>query len=174
MFIKLFSSSLSMALLLLIGSACDGMAAERGKTQVHVSRTYNYNWQSEILVKHPNAAHFNWTPMTVTRARVESGVKSGLSMPRYRNSKPKVVAWNSLHRPVASSSNVSAAVSGRVGSSSETFGTNAALSYDNVSAKMQQSVSVPVPVPVPTSAAPHTVAEMRRVEGRVLRYSNSY
>ncbi len=157
-----------MAFLLLVGTACDGMAAERDRAQVHVSRTYNYNWQSEILAKHPNAAHFNWTPMTVTRARTESGRKSGPSLPRYRNSKPKIVAWNSLLRPAASSSTVSTAVAGRVGNNSETLGTNAALSYDNVSAQLRQSVTAPV------TAAPHTVAEVRRVEGRVLRYSNSY
>lgn len=165
---KLFSNSFSLALLLLVGTACDGMAAERGSAQVHVSRTYNYNWQSEILAKHPNAAHFNWTPMTVTRARAGNARSTGPSLPRYRNSKPKIVAWNSLHRPVPGSSTVSTAVSGNVGNRSETLDVNAALSYDNVSAQLRQSPSVPA------QAAPHTVAEVRRVEGRVLRYSNSY
>ncbi|MBI5173875.1 MAG: hypothetical protein SFV17_03100 [Candidatus Obscuribacter sp.] len=170
MFSKLLSKSLSLALLIFVGTAGDGMAAEPNNRQLQVSRTYNYNWQSEILVKHPNAAHFNWTPMTVTRARVKSGGSGGSILPRYRNTKPKVVAWNSLRRPAASgaAASTTASVSGRVGSASETYGTSAALSYDNVSAQLQQSVSTPA------SVAPHTVGEGRRVEGRLLRYGNSY
>lgn len=59
-----------------------------------VIRSYNNNWQANIIKKHPNASQFYWTPMTVTTAKTVKNYVPSRS--KYHNKKPLVVAWNSI------------------------------------------------------------------------------
>jgi hypothetical protein len=99
--ISLISTSLVAALVAVCLNCSDVQAA--GKTNVResvkVSRTYNYNWQSEIVAKYPNSKNFNWTPIILTRAS-KSAVVSHARKP-FHYQKPNVVASvvrsNKLH-----------------------------------------------------------------------------
>ncbi|MDP3508564.1 MAG: hypothetical protein Q8T09_11280 [Candidatus Melainabacteria bacterium] len=90
--IDLISTSLVAALVAVCLNCSDAQAT--GKTNVResvkVSRTYNYNWQSEIVAKYPNSKNFNWTPIILTRAS-KSAVASHARKP-FHYQKPNVVA----------------------------------------------------------------------------------
>lgn len=57
-----------------------------------VTRTYNYNWQANILNKYPSARHFNWTPMILTTAKRIDRRTGGKSVNQFHYLKPVVIA----------------------------------------------------------------------------------
>ncbi len=62
------SATAAFAVFLAAISSVSASAAEKSIEKLNIKRVYNYNWQSVITDKHPNAAHFHWTPMFVNVA----------------------------------------------------------------------------------------------------------
>jgi|GEM_PF-5018866 len=85
-------SCATVALAVNIFAPLKASAGSQKLSTYKTTRTYNYNWQADIVAKHPNASHFNWTPMILTSARrLDShSVRKPTNSFHYR--KPRVVA----------------------------------------------------------------------------------
>lgn len=62
------SATAAFAVFLAATSSVSASATEKSIEKLNIKRVYNYNWQSVVTDKHPNAAHFHWTPMFVNVA----------------------------------------------------------------------------------------------------------
>jgi hypothetical protein len=169
------SSIFSLAAAFTLGFNCCSAQAS-GKTHVResvkVSRTYNYNWQSEIVSKYPNSKNFNWTPIILSRAS-NSAVASHTRKP-FHYQKPNVVAsvvrlnnQSPDERSNSGTASYGSVCSYNTGLNTAVNSTGACLSYDSNNSSYHSNSAAAVKPAVNSSSG-----TSQSVRGRVVQVTS--